>query len=323
MAKMGIQMRIYYGHNDYMVDVTEFAITKCIDHNNILHIPITDSARSDIFTDVAQGILKHIRIIYQSENEKYIEEYSVLEAVYLRVKVEINEDDEDGKMLYLVKNLININNQWENRLYTIQNQTEIRHGNFREEFPEQCMSARYIKPDSRVLEIGGNIGRNSLVISKMVKDSRNLVVMECDEGIAEQLRENRDLNNLQFEIENSALSSRSMIQKGWDTLISDDLLPGYKRVNTTTYTELRNKYPIEFDTLVVDCEGSFYYILQDFPQILINIKTIIMENDYHDIEHKNSVDQILRISGFVPIYQLRGGWGPCSDFFFETWKKLE
>ena len=40
--------------------------------------------------------------------------------------------------------------------------------------------------------------------------------------------------------------------------ISDELLPGYKPVNTITLEELNNKYNIEFDTLVLDCEGAFY-----------------------------------------------------------------
>jgi hypothetical protein len=35
-----------------------------------------------------------------------------------------------------------------------------------------------------------------------------------------------------------------------------------------------------FDTLVLDCEGAFYYILQDTPEILEGIKLLIMENDY-------------------------------------------
>ena len=43
--------------------------------------------------------------------------------------------------------------------------------------------------------------------------------------------------------------------------------------------ELKNKYNINFDTLVLDCEGAFYYILMDMPEILENIKLIINEID--------------------------------------------
>jgi hypothetical protein len=37
-----------------------------------------------------------------------------------------------------------------------------------------------------------------------------------------------------FNTENSALSNRKLIQKDWDTIQSDVLLPDYKWVNTIT-----------------------------------------------------------------------------------------
>jgi FkbM family methyltransferase len=104
--------------------------------------------------------------------------------------------------------------------------------------------------------------------------------------IANQLTENRDLNNFNFHIENSALSNRKLIQRGWDTMPSDTLLEGYSWVNTISLDNLKTKYNIEFDTLMLDCEGAFYYILMDMPEILNNIKLIIMENDYIDITKK-------------------------------------
>ena len=115
---------------------------------------------------------------------------------------------------------------------------------------------------------------------------------------------------MNFYVENTALSKRNLIQKGWDTIVSDIVLPEYKKVNTITYEQLNKKYNIQFDTLVLDCEGAFYYILQDMPEILNNIKLIIMENDYHDITHKNYVDDVLTKKGFKNIYTKAGGWGP-------------
>ena len=57
---------------------------------------------------------------------------------------------------------------------------------------------------------------------------------------------------------------------------------------------IKTKYNIEFDTLVLDCEGAFYYILMDMPEILDNINLIIMENDYQDYNHKLFIDDVLR-----------------------------
>ena len=87
---------------------------------------------------------------------------------------------------------------------------------------------------------------------------------------------------------------------------------------------MRNKYKIEFDTLVLDCEGAFYYILMDMPEILDNINLIIMENDYQDISQKQYVDEILLQNNFVSDYVESGGWSsscPCYNNFFEVWKK--
>jgi FkbM family methyltransferase len=183
------------------------------------------------------------------------------------------------------------------------------------------MAAMFIERENKVLEIGGNIGRNSLIISSLLENSRNHVVLESDPIIANQLLENRDINNLHFHIVPAALSKRPLIQKDWDTMISDVVLPGYKRINTIGYDELKETYDIAFDTIVADCEGALYYILQDFPEILNGVNLIIMENDYHNMEHKNYVNWVLEENGFRTIFSQSGGWGPCYHCFFEVWRK--
>ena len=112
-----------------------------------------------------------------------------------------------------------------------------------------------------------------------------------------------------------------MIQKSWDTVYSDVLIDGWKWVNTITLSELRNKYNIDFDTLILDCEGAFYYILQDMPEILNGINLIIMENDYSDVNKKQYIDSILIQNNFYVDYVESGGWGPCYNNFFEVWKR--
>jgi hypothetical protein len=145
--------------------------------------------------------------------------------------------------------------------------------------------------------------------------------LESDELIAIQLLQNKLLNNLNFHIEASALSKRKLMQKDWTTIPSDTLEHGYKWVNTVTFDDLKNKYNIDFDTLVLDCEGAFYYILMDMPEILDNINLIIMENNYHEIYKKEYIDNILKNNSFYIEYVEEGGWGPCRDKFFEVWKR--
>ena len=225
-------------------------------------------------------------------------------------------------IIILTQNKENFESNSINRLNTIHKQLKIDYGSFEDEYPEQLMVATYLKGTEKVLEIGGNIGRNSLIIGYILSQyNNNFVSLESDTDISKQLIHNRDLNKMTFYIENSALSKRKLIQKGWDTIVSDDILEGYKSVNIINFQELEKKYNITFDTLVLDCEGAFYYILMDMPEILNNINLILMENDYNDIMHKNYINDILKQQNFKIDYTMGGGWGPCKDFFFEVWKK--
>ena len=55
----------------------------------------------------------------------------------------------------------------------------LANGSFENELPEQKMVLRYFTGNERVLEIGGNIGRNSLVMGYIMatKHNTNLVVI--------------------------------------------------------------------------------------------------------------------------------------------------
>lgn len=209
------------------------------------------------------------------------------------------------------------------KLSMIHNYTTIAHGSFREEFPEQVMATMFIKPDAKVLEIGGNIGRNSLVISRLLDNPKDLVVLESDPVSGEKLQYNFKINNIDSNLEISALSKSRLIQTGWDTtpLVTETIPDGWKEVETITYDNLLQKYNIVFDTIVADCEGALLYIFRDFPNILDGINTVIMENDYHTMEPKIEVDKKLTDEGFKCVYSQGGGWGPCEQFFFQVWQR--
>jgi FkbM family methyltransferase len=211
------------------------------------------------------------------------------------------------------------------KLNELHKKLKLKYGDFREEYPEQEMSVSYIKSDNVVLELGGNIGRNSCIIASLLNNSNNLVVFESDPGNAVKLKENCDLNNLNFIIEDSAISKTELLQNGWITkskdLIKDNELVNWKPIKTMSWLQIKNKYKITFDTLVADCEGALYYILKDEPNFLENFKTIIIENDFNEIEHKHFVDGEFKRFNFDNVYTLSGGFGPCYNCFFEVWTK--
>lgn len=294
-------MRIYYGTTTKYIDITQICFQKCIRENKLV-IPHSDHIRAQLFSDPAYGFHKEIFI---QESDGNILRYGE------HIEITIDMTGGLATRLFVRPELLRIHE----KIY-------MKHGEMMEEVPEQHMTLQYLTGKEKVLEIGANVGRNSLLIATLLEDSQNLVSMECDPINAEKLRENRDNNHFAFHIEASALSKRKLIQKGWETKPSDVLLDGYTWVNTITYDELMNKYNIEFDTLVLDCEGAFYYILLDMPEVLRNINMIIVENDYTDIAHKNYVDNVLLSQGFVVVYCESGGFPPCAHRFYEVWKRM-
>lgn len=297
-------MKITYGIKDNNIDVTNICMQK-LKRNNIIIIPRSDNIRIRYFSDPTPDIKKLIFI----ENNQITLEYDDL------VQVEINTTN--NIITTITDDDIN------NKIDIIHKKLKINHGSLNDELPEQKMVVRYLKGDEKVLEIGGNIGRNSLVIASILKNNNNFVTLESDINIAIQLHENKNLNYFNFYVHNSALSNRKLIQRDWITIPSETLLEGYNWINTIRLEKLKKLYKINFDTLVLDCEGAFYYILMDMPEILNNINLIIMENDYENISHKNYIDDILIKNNFSVNYVESGGWGVCYDNFFEVWIKSD
>uniref|UniRef100_A0A6C0JJU9 Methyltransferase FkbM domain-containing protein n=1 Tax=viral metagenome TaxID=1070528 RepID=A0A6C0JJU9_9ZZZZ len=297
-------IKIAYGISKKNIDVTEFCHSN-LQNNYTITIPHCDTTRAGLFTDPLFGTRKSIFVTINDITTEYHENYNIT----INIK--------DNSVSTIDETVMN------EKLKQIQSTLKLNYGSFDTEIPEQKMVLRYLKGNEKVLELGANIGRNTLIIASILKtqNNQNFVTFECDQNIAAKLIENRDINNFTFHIENNALSKRKLIQKGWDTMVSDELLPGYKPVNTITLEELNAKYNIAFDTLVLDCEGAFYYILLDMPEIINNVNLIIMENDYHELSKKQEIDEKLKANGFYRDYFEGGGWGPCRNFFFEVWKK--
>jgi hypothetical protein len=187
---------------------------------------------------------------------------------------------------------------------------------FDDELPEQQLAVKYVQPSAKVLELGANVGRNTMVIASILEDDRNLVTLDCNKNFIDLLTFHRNINRMRFHIECAALSYRPLLIEDWDTRVVSQ---SESNVNCVTFDYLRDKY-FDFDTLVADCEGALFYILSDNPTMLSGFHTIIMENDYHDINHYNYVRSILEKEHSLVEAQ-EGGWGPCQSNFYEVWQK--
>lgn len=307
-----IDIKFFYGIENKYTDITTKVLNNCL-INNIITIPSTDIARARIFGDPNPNILKHI-IIQSDKNIVKYHDTQVISIPYPYEYKKLSRQDWWEQTGKFIEDKVQ-------QLNALHNYLTIKHGNIKDELPEQLMAIKYINPDDTVLELGSNIGRNTCIIAQMLSDDKRLVTLECNPIYVVQLTENRNDNNFNFQIESSALSKKSLIQRGWETTVSDIVPDGFFKVNTIDWSNLQKKYNLKFTTLVADCEGALYYILQDEPDLLQDFQTIIMENDFLDISHKKFVDANFIQHGFTCVYREAGGWGPCSDCFFEIWQK--
>lgn len=312
-------MKILYGLGEENVDVT----SKCYQElmtDNIIRIPPTERSRSLLFTDPAYGKLKEI-IIVNDNNQ--INTYDHTKTVFidtLQNKIYENNDIPEH-IQYAYADV-------DKKLEIIHSKVQMKYGDMKDELPEQRIALRYLTGNERVLELGSNVGRNSMIIAYILKQKNNnkFVTLESDPESARMLEENMKANGFKFHIVSAALSKRRLVQKGWNTIESDVDIAGYNRVETVTLKDINQKYRVNFDTLIVDCEGAFYYILKDMPEILNNVNLIIMENDYYNPEHKKYVDDTLKKNKFMvayhePLTTHEGLFPHCRNQFYQVWKR--
>jgi FkbM family methyltransferase len=291
---------IKYGIPNHYIDVTELVVKLCDRlYDHLIMIPETEEGRTELFGDPVWGSLKHIVV-----NEEIIK---------------------TGQPRYIPSSLLppfNFIGNPHKRLNELHSSLKFQ-GDLNQEYPEQVMSISFINPNDRVLELGSNIGRNTVIISSILNDSANLTTLETDPKNIETLTKNRDDNGFKFKIVNAALSKRKLWQRWWVTTPSD-VSPGndWFQVKTVELSEINN----HFNVLVADCEGALYYILQDFPEILNGVETILVENDYRSMEHLVWVENLFKTNGFTlryasPSDEARGYNLPSHRNFFQCWKR--
>jgi FkbM family methyltransferase len=323
-------MKFYYGYGgENYVDVTHIVFDKCFKDDGMF-IPVGEGERVRIIGyDPYPNILKHIKICDEGGDEYIFTSNEEIRISFPSVREQLRKSKQPKIWWNTVGKFIEDPTE---RLDELHKHLSLYHrsfnnGGFELEYPEQLMVMRYLKEGDKVLEIGGNIGRTSNIIQTILTNPRNHVIMECDEETAKKLRFNLDQNGYtEVGIETYALSkSRLYNIGGVPKPVDGDVPEGLIEVPSICYSALCEKYGIDFDVLVADCEGSLYYIFGEDPGMLDRIHTVIMENDYTELSHKKAVDDILRGKGFRCVYRERGvpwaSWSCCYDYFYEVWKK--
>jgi FkbM family methyltransferase len=195
---------------------------------------------------------------------------------------------------------------------------------------EQSMNMRFLRGTESVLELGACIGRNSLVIASILnKHGGGQVSVEANPDIAKQLKESQLASGLRFNIVDRPLSRQRMIVRKWVSQCigpKAKVPPGWREVPTITLQSLKNSTGVNsFDTLVIDCEGAFHGIMNEFPQVLKDVTKVLIENDSRDAGEAEAIHARLRQHGLVPIWSQRLDRHkifPKRDVFWQCWVKL-
>jgi FkbM family methyltransferase len=353
---------IYYGILNNLLDVTNIVFQKCLIDNIIFipgNCDDRDTLFGDpiyginkyIFFNIEDNIRKEniemhsfyrdINVFYDISNRKFytdnVPSYTIEQFLnnkkykYLlnsiKENIEIdrrNESSNNLLQLHFNPKIIDkdIKLSLCAKLQDIHKKLKLDFGMFYENMSMQLLILKYINGLEKILEIGGNIGRCSLLIANILnaKSNTDFVSMESNPDYAKQLIHNKEQNNLFFHIENSALSSKKMIQFEDKMSRSDVLVEGFFQANTISWSELNEKYKIVFDTLIIDCNDAFYTILLDFPEMLNKMKLIIMKNEYYDVFKKIKIENILTNNNFILEYSETGGNCPCYYSYYEVWK---
>tara|TARA_Y100000748_G_scaffold288058_1_gene272656 strand:- start:9365 stop:10342 length:978 start_codon:yes stop_codon:yes gene_type:complete len=168
------------------------------------------------------------------------------------------------------------------------------------EHMEQVMSCMHVRGTERILEIGGNVGRNTAVLGQIMKERAaggSITTLETLKDEAGRLEKLVRTNGFPVKVVNAALSRTELVQYGWNTAPKGAPgTEGWWDVQTVALEELTKEG--DFDTLVVDCEGAFEGVLAEWPELLETVDVVQIENDFNVDASATNVMLALQKAGF-------------------------
>jgi hypothetical protein len=163
-------LSIWYGTKEKHINITGLCFQTCYHHPNIV-IPAGEGSRGYYFADPHFNSLKSIFI---SVNGKTYRVYD--HTVKININIQTNEIT-----------TVSVQDTSRQLLQQIHSKLHLMHGSLHDELPEQEIACRYLTGKEKVLEIGANVGRNTLVIASILEDNANFVTLECEPTIVKQL----------------------------------------------------------------------------------------------------------------------------------------
>jgi len=174
------------------------------------------------------------------------------------------------------------------------------------ERPEQLDAIQYLKPHHRVLEVGGCYGVTSCVINHLLEDPTKHLVVEPRDCVIPAIQVNRDSHKAQFQTFHGAISRTPLRVKDASCFPCSE---ADATVKTKTLEEIEASTGIDFNALVIDCEGCIPQLLQENPALLTKLEIVLMEEDRPDIADYKLVYKLMEENNFERVkYGFHSVW---------------
>ena len=192
---------------------------------------------------------------------------------------------------------------------------------------EQYFVSKWIKPDDVVLEIGARYGAVSSCINILLKNRENHVAIEPDPHALPILKKNRKITKSKFKICNMILGNEpvrmAFTEFGLDSGVVTNNDKNTKLVQNITVQNFFDKYKLNFNVLIVDCEGCLCKLFEeDGDLLLLNIKLVLFEQDAEEICNYDIITNKLKELGFVLIDKITLKRKDYTDYSFQqVWNR--
>lgn len=152
------------------------------------------------------------------------------------------------------------------------------------ESPEHKLVRNHIPPNATVLEFGGRYGTTTCEIAAKLGNSGKLLVAEPDHRVWDAFERNVAVHKCNAHLLKGVVGSEgkeldTRINFGYATRTAHLRAQGSQKAQATSFSMIEACLGLQFDTLLIDCEGCVEDILNENPGALDGIRTIVMETD--------------------------------------------
>jgi FkbM family methyltransferase len=154
------------------------------------------------------------------------------------------------------------------------------------EAAERRLTARYVRRDATVLELGGGLGVISCLVNRRLADPRRHVVFEAHPALVSRLEANRARNGCRFMVRQEIVSrAPAAVFYCRDPFIAggSTVRLGRRRIGvpTTTVERLEAETGLAFDSLVIDIEGGEHAFFAENSDLVGRLRVVVAELHPH------------------------------------------